>query len=79
MATAPVLGRMLPVIQNFVGPIFVAVIPTSVVRHPAGTANHKPPKKAIAHGFILNMARTRKKKRRDVNGMAMQNSTARAF
>ena len=40
---------------------------TMRAKHPPRTASHKPAKKAVTHGFLLNMARVRKKKRRDVN------------
>jgi hypothetical protein len=35
-------------------------------KHPPRTVSHKPAKKAVTHGFLLNTARVRKKKRRDV-------------
>ena len=40
--------------------------------HPPRTASHKPAKKATIHGYALNTARVRKKKRRDVNMTAAQ-------
>ena len=40
---------------------------TTKAKHTPRTASHKPAKKATTHGFLLNMARVRKKKRRDVN------------
>ena len=40
---------------------------TMRAKHPPRTASHKPAKNAVTHGFPLNMARVRKKKRRDVN------------
>ena len=36
-------------------------------KHPPRTATHKPAKNATTHGYVLNTARVRKKKRRDVN------------
>jgi len=36
-------------------------------KHPATTASHEPAKIATIHGFCSNTARTRRKKRRDVN------------
>ena len=36
-------------------------------KDPPRTATHKPAKKAITRGYVLNTARVRKKKRRDVN------------
>ena len=40
---------------------------TMKAKHPPRTASHKPAKKATTHGYVLNTARVRKKKRRDVN------------
>ena len=42
-------------------------ISTMKAKHPPRTASHKPAKKATTHGYVLNTARVRKKKRRDVN------------
>ena len=41
-------------------------------KHPPRTASHKPAKKAIIHGSLLNTARVRRKKRRDVNTIAAE-------
>ena len=41
-------------------------ISTMKAKHPPRTANHKPAKKAIIHGYVLNTARVRKKNRREV-------------
>ena len=40
---------------------------TMKAKHPPRTATHNPPKNAITHGYVLNTARVRKKKRREVN------------
>ena len=42
-------------------------ISTMKGKHPPRTPSHKPAKKTITHGYVLNTARVRKKKRRDVN------------
>ena len=36
-------------------------------KHPPRTDTHKPAKNATTDGYVLNTARVRKKKRRDVN------------
>ena len=48
---------------------------TMRAKHPPRTASHKPAKKAVIRGFLLNMARVRKKKRRDVNTRTVQKKT----
>ena len=40
---------------------------TMKVKDPPRTASHEHAKKATTHGFLLNAARMRKKKRREVN------------
>ena len=47
-------------------------ISTMKAKHPPRTASHKPAKKATTHEYVLNTARVRKKKRRDVNTIAAQ-------
>ena len=47
-------------------------ISTIKATYPPRTASHKPAKKATTHGYALNTARVRKKKRRDVNTTAAQ-------
>ena len=44
-------------------------------KHPPRTASHKPAKIAVAHAFLLNAARVRKKKRRDVDTRTAQKKT----
>ena len=41
-------------------------------KHPPRTASHKPAKKATTNGYVLNIARVRKKKRRDVKTTVAQ-------
>ena len=44
-------------------------------KHPPRTANHKTANKATTQGYILRMARVRKKKRREVNTTVAQKKT----
>ena len=44
-------------------------------KHPPRTASQKPAKKAIIHRLLLNMARVRMKKRRDVDAITEQKRT----
>ena len=53
--------------QNNGFPDIGSKILTRKAKYPPKTASNKPTKKAIAHGYVLNTARVRKKKRRDVN------------
>jgi hypothetical protein len=45
---------------------------TMKAKHPPRTASHKPAKKATIHLLLLNTARVRRKKRRDVNTIAAE-------
>ena len=42
-------------------------ITTMKAKDPPRVATHKPAKNATTHGYVLNTARVRKKKRREVN------------
>ena len=63
-------------IQNGGFPGIGSAILAMKAKFPPRTANHKPAKKATTHGYVLNMARVRKKKRRDVNMTVAEKKTA---
>jgi len=69
-AAASTYFFMSAVKQYFVGPILVPVRPWVAVRHPATTASHVSPKKAIIRRLLLKTPLTRKKKRRFVEETA---------
>ena len=54
---------------DFAAEVTVIGLKTSLMRakHEPRTASHKAAKKAVTHGFLVNTARVRRKKRRDVN------------
>ena len=67
--------RLMPDLIQIVDAEFTGTgskISTMKAKHPPRIASHKPAKKATTHGFLLNMARVRKKKRRDVNARTAQ-------
>jgi len=59
------------VVQYLVDPILVAKPACVTVSGAPRTASHIKLKNQITYLFLLNIARTRKKKRRDVAGMHM--------
>ena len=80
MVTVAAKGLMPESIQSW--GVFVTVftgtgVKTSTMRaiHPPRTASHKNAKKVVTHGFLLNTARVRKRKRRDVNTRTTQKKT----
>ena len=81
MVVAAIYGAM-PVFSQtafaFVGSGF-SKIKTMKAKHSPRIDSHKTAKKAITRGFVLNTARTRKKKRRDVNARAAQSKVTTIF
>ena len=72
MVTAARIGLMPGLIQNGVFSGTGKKISTMKAKHPPRTASHKPAKKATTHVYVLNTARVRKKKRRDVDTIVAQ-------
>jgi hypothetical protein len=75
MMVAAATKGLMPELIQVIGVVFDAgfictgsKISTMKAKHPptGRTASHEPAKKATTHGYVLNMARVRKKKRRDV-------------
>ena len=75
MVAAATKGLMFSLIQNewaFGAGLGASNTSITKAKHPPRTASHKPAKKATIHWFLLNTARVRKKKRRDVNVTAVE-------
>jgi hypothetical protein len=51
---------------------FIRTESTMKANDPPRTASHEPAKKATTHGFLLNTARARRKKRRELNTTTVQ-------
>ena len=67
MAAVAAKGLTYPVVQYLVGGICTSLVPKIHIKLPARTASHELVKKAIIHGSLSNIARSRKKKSRDVD------------
>ena len=77
MVAAATKGLMFSLIQNLNARVFgtgfgASKTSTMKAKHPPRTASHEHAKKVTIHLFLLNTARVRKKKRRDVNTTAAE-------
>ena len=77
MAAAAIRGLTCPAAQYLVGGICTALAPQKNIKLPARTASHELVKKAIIHGSLLNIARSRKKKSRDVDVIVAEKKTSK--
>lgn len=76
MVAAATKGLIFSLMQNtacaFCAGFGASKTSTIKAKDPPRTANHKTAKKATTDWFLSNMARVRKKKRRDVNTTAVE-------
>jgi hypothetical protein len=76
MPTAPAYGLTPTFKQYLVGPIFLAVIAVGIVAADPATLSHSKKKNRTRYGFLLKMARARRKNSKHVDGTAMARQTS---